>query len=174
MKEDLLLLIQKYQEGKSSAFADILLLLQKPMLQYCFRILRDSEDALDVFQDVMIRFHQKLQADSIPDSPLAFIYRMLYHACLDSLRKRKSRFMRDRSQIQLSVPLPEEELRLNQIYACLDLLDEDSRFILILAMDPDLSLKEIGAVLQIPEGTVKSRLFNARKRFRAILHERVG
>ena len=129
-----------------------------------------GDDAVDIVQTVFTLIHARLESYR---GPLWFpwAYRICVNAVTDELRRRRRRRevidgeVEARRPPETSPPSPEEEviarerlLRLNQD---LSGLPDQQRTVFVLARLEGLSYKEIADLMGIPEGTVKSRMWNA-------------
>jgi RNA polymerase sigma-70 factor (ECF subfamily) len=172
-------------EGDDRAFEILVRRYQRGLYNLAVRMVRDSELARDLTQDVFIRVHRSLGKYD-PTYPFSsWIYRVATNLCIDYIRKRKldtvsldapvalgddesvTRDVRDDSQN------PERDLETAQKAAllseALDKLPEGHRMVLLLRHQRDLSYEEIARVLEAPLGTVKARIHRAREAFRKIL-----
>lgn len=141
-------------------------------------ILRDAALAEDLAQQAFVRAYRALKRFDLEQPFYPWFYRILKNACLTALKRRKRH-----DALSLDVegaPTPavapadpstraeRRELRAT-IEGAMDRLTEPHREILHLAHFEALSYKEIAACLEIPIGTVMSRLFSARKALRKVL-----
>ncbi len=126
-------------------------------------------DAEDVLQDILVTAYENYAKLKNKDSFKAWLVGIARNKCLDYYRKRAKR-----AEISLDL-LPEWALTVGNrgltvrsaVGETIDRLGECDRQILHLYYFGELSLEEISALLGIPVGTVKSRLFKARRNFRA-------
>jgi RNA polymerase sigma-70 factor (ECF subfamily) len=172
-------------EGDERAFALIVRRYQGGIYNLALRMVRDSELARDLAQDVFIRVHRSLRKYD-PAYPFSsWIYRVATNLCIDHLRKRKietvsldapsasgaegspTRDVADESQD------PSRDFEASRRAALLEealaKLPESHRIVLLLRHQRDLSYEEIARVLDAPLGTVKARIHRAREAFRRIL-----
>jgi len=131
-------------------------------------VLRNPEDAEDVAQEAMLRAYRRFARLRDPVRFRAWLVRISFRLALDHARSARRREQRE-TVWAVKVPRPsaedmaasrEFEKRLDQ---ALEALPKKSRLVLLLASMDGCSLSEVADVLQIPVGTVKSRLHAARK-----------
>ncbi len=160
---------------------------QRRVYLLCLRMLRNSEDADIATQDSFLKAYQVLRKSGAPriQSPEKWITRIAINTCLDRLRSRRWLFWKqrvepadERAVLQLtptSLPNPEEAARARdlarRISAALGRLTPRQRSVFVLRHDEDLSLEEIGEVLGLDLGTVKSHVARALKKLRDELED---
>lgn len=174
-------LIKKAAKGDPDAFETLMVQYQTPVYNLCYRILGNPDDAADMTQETFLKAWKYLEGFHMESSLSTWLYRLANNACLDFLRSKKRRptisLVTEDEEGEQTVfdpvdpsPLPDEVLiqkEENQILQeALQSLDEQQRAILTLRVVNDLSYEDISQVLQIKEGTVKSRLARARENLR--------
>jgi RNA polymerase sigma-70 factor (ECF subfamily) len=172
-------------EGDERAFALIVRRYQRGIYNLALRMVKDSELARDLAQDVFVRVHLALRKYD-PAYPFSsWIYRVATNLCIDQLRRRKL------ETVSLDAPaapgtkysptrdVPDESQdpardfeaarRAALLEEALGKLPESHRMVLLLRHQRDLSYEEIARILDAPLGTVKARIHRAREAFRRIL-----
>ena len=141
-----------------------------------FRLLGNPEQARDACQEAAAR---ALSAAERYDSKRPFypwFYRILKNHCLDRLRERKRTALVGSDEGPSHAASAEAELigseRERAVSWAIAELGEGHREVIELRHFQDLSYEEMAALLEVPEGTVMSRLYRARKRMRELLAER--
>ena len=134
-------------------------------------VLRNAADAEDVAQEALLRAYQKL--DRLQDAARfrAWLVRIAFCLALDRWRSARRRERREtewaRPHVPPLAPTAEEVVASNAFRArlerALDELPERFRLVLVLAAIDGYTLEEAAQMLKVPVGTVKSRLFFARK-----------
>jgi RNA polymerase sigma-70 factor (ECF subfamily) len=120
-----------------------------------------STDADDVLQEVLVLAFRKLGWLQAPELFRPWLFRIASRAAFRHLKRQRRQFAReDDCAILNDVPAPETPPpnELQQYLALIDTISPASRAVLVLHFEEDLSLPEVAAVLEIPLGTVKSRL----------------
>ena len=166
--------------GSESAFAAIVERYQDRLFRLLGRYCRDPVECEDLAQDVFLKVFRKLHTFQHESQFFTWLYRIAVNAATDHLSRASHRRLRlvgddavldaggDRDEQNPAAPLMTAELAA-VTRAIVDSLPEKFRTILILREFEDLSYTEIAEVLQIHLGTVESRLFRARQRFKDAL-----
>ncbi len=157
-------LVIRSQQGENDAFTALVRNWQQRYYLYALNRLKDKEAAKDVTQDCLLSISRNLGSLSDPAAYPKWSFRILERRCIDWLRKT----IRERELIQQQETLPEVEvndgnearLTVNQLLARMD-----SRLATILRLYylESMTVNEIAEISEVPAGTVKSRLFYARK-----------
>ena len=177
-------LIERCQAGDVAAFEPLVEKYRQRVWRIAYQIVRDREEAWDVSQEAFIRAYQSLAAFRGQSAFYTWLFRIVVNLATDRIRQRAARgraFGTERvseSEWEGALPDdvtagPEEEAarreRRQRIARALDALPSNFRAIIMLSDVEGLSYREIAEVLNVPIGTVMSRLHNARKRFRVLL-----
>ncbi len=125
-------------------------------------VLRDPAEAEDVAQEVFLMAYRKLDQLRDPGQFRAWVARMSWRQALNRKRGWRRRLARDFrwSAARPAAAAPEETLTLQHE---VERMPEHLREVLVLAAIEGLEAREVSAILEIPEGTVRSRLHAARK-----------
>ena len=160
------LLVLSWQRGNRQAAADALIeLFQRPLLYYIRRLVRSEDDAWDALQETFMAVLKSLPTIREGRALPAFVYRTARNAALGQQRRR-----REEPLVEDVVEPAEEgsdlELAMEEaaeVHRGLELLPLPQRETLTLFFLEDLSIAQIAEVTGVPEGTVKSRLFHAKR-----------
>ena len=135
-----------------------------------FSVLRQREDAEDVAQDALTKAHQSWRQLRDRAKLRRWIVRMAWRMAID---RRKADGRRARREEAAAPPIAlnctEAEERARQLWEAIDALPEHLRMVVVLAGIQGHDMREVSLLLGIPEGTVKSRLFEARRRMKEFL-----
>lgn len=123
-------------------------------------ILKRDEDCADAMQDTVLIAYRSIRQLRQPAYFKTWLIRILINQCNQILRKRKKVFPFDDIR---GLSAQSKEMEWIELKAAIDQLEESLRLVIILHYIEDLSVKEIAKLLELPEGTVKSRLHRARK-----------
>jgi RNA polymerase sigma-70 factor (ECF subfamily) len=177
-------LITAILAGSEAAFAQLVDRYKDRVFRLLGRYCRDSVECEDLAQDVFLKVFRKLHTFQHESAFFTWLYRIAVNAATDHLSRashRRLRLVDDEATLDAhgpgrdhddsqnpAAPLMTAELAAvtRQIVAT---LPEKFRTILVLREFEDLSYNEIADVLQIQLGTVESRLFRARQRFKEAL-----
>lgn len=169
-------LIAAVLDGSEAAFGALVDRYQDRVFRLLGRYCRDAVEREDLAQEVFLKVFRKLHTFKQDSQFFTWVYRIAVNAATDHLSRASTRRLRlvedaevfhrvDEDRENPTAPLEAEELA--QITrAVIDQLPEKFRTILVLREFEGLSYTEIAAVLDCQLGTVESRLFRARKRFK--------
>jgi RNA polymerase sigma-70 factor (ECF subfamily) len=177
--EQLMLLVQEADDH--GAFERLISRHQKKLFGYLWRFTGDRQATEDLFQETCMRIYQARASFNHEYSFSSWVYRIATNACLD-MRKKKSHAMEKATDDEIinrhavTHDRPDaalfEETKSRKIQGLLGELPEKLRIVLLLKHYEDLSIKAIAAILDIPEGTVKSRLFKGIKQLTVLAEKR--
>ncbi len=172
-------LIEAVLEGSESAFAALVDRYKDRVFRLLGRYCRDPIECEDLAQEVFLKVFRKLHTFQHESQFFTWLYRIAVNAATDHLSRASSRRLRlvdDDAVLDAGSDddqRPEAPLMTAELAAItrqiVDTLPEKFRTILVLREFEDLSYTEIAKVLQIQLGTVESRLFRARARFKEAL-----
>ncbi|MGY8823596.1 MAG: RNA polymerase sigma factor [Candidatus Latescibacterota bacterium] len=171
-------------DGDVRAFGDLVRQYYNLAYSLAYKVLDDPSDAEEITQDAFVKIHQALDSFRGDASLKTWIMRIVMRLSLNRRRDRSRSAWRRLGlhrgeEIELSAPAaqtPEaqyisSEMR-TQVRRLVDQLPDSLRQVLILNSFEDLSYDEIAQILDIPIGTVSSRLHSARKKLLHQLKER--
>ncbi|GEN31665.1 RNA polymerase sigma-70 factor (ECF subfamily) [Cerasibacillus quisquiliarum] len=173
--------IKKVKKGDQSAFEDIVVLFQSKIYQHCYRMLGNAHEAEDVAQEAFIRAYVNIHSYDDSRKFSTWLYRIATNLSIDRLRKRKPDYFLDAeikgtdgldmySQLATDARLPEEEVQgmelEKMIYQEIANLPPIYRSIITLRYLEEFSLKEISEIMDLPLGTVKTRIHRGREALR--------
>ena len=172
-------IIEKVLGGDANAFEELVLKYEKTVYNLALRMVGDRDDASDMTQEAFIKAYGSLSSFRGDSKFSVWIYRITTNVCLDFLRS-KSRKQQvsltvsddDDEDAQLDIPDPSSDLEqqlmqkmsMQSVEEGLKTLPDKQRQILVMRELGGMSYAEIGKALSLEEGTVKSRIFRARKR----------
>jgi RNA polymerase sigma-70 factor, ECF subfamily len=183
-------LVRRFKEGDRDAFAEIVRRYQDRVFTMCVRWMGDHQIAEEVAQDVFLALFRSLSGFRGDAQLSTWVYRVVINHC------KNRRLYRRRRHVDQHEPLegePQDEAPTRQIAdggpgtdaplnaaqagamleGALEVLDEEQRQIIVLREMQDLSYEEIADILDLPKGTVKSRLHRARTELAAVLARRI-
>jgi RNA polymerase sigma-70 factor, ECF subfamily len=162
----------RLQQGDTTAAEKLVEAFQQPLLFYLRRMLQSEDDAWDCAQETWISALRGLRRLRKPEAIAAYIYRIGRNHAWAKLRRRKITVSLENGAAIAADCSEEIAFSSTDAAAIRDALDRLSpahRDILTLFFIDDLSVQEIADVLEIPRGTVKSRLFHSKRALRGIL-----
>lgn len=177
-------ILARARRGDLAAFEELVRRNEKRVYAVALRSSGSPEDAADITQEVFLRAWRSIE-DFRGDSGFStWLFRITTNLCVDFARHRQAQPQTQpltgeddaERPIPDTAPTPEEHLENSELgrelAAALDEISEEHRRIVLLRDVSGLSYTEIAEVLEISEGTVKSRLSRARIALRTILQKR--
>ena len=176
-------IIEQIKRGDADAFGELVTRHQKLVYNLALKMLGNPEDAEDAAQEAFIKAYRSIGSFRGESKFSVWLYKLTNNVCLDMLRKRREATVSlsvedesgEDSEIEISDgrfspdEVDEKKEMREALHKALGELDEDFRSVLVLREVNGLSYDEIGRALNLDVGTVKSRIFRARKKLCAIL-----
>lgn len=165
------LLVVRCQQGDREAFELIVELWQRPMLMFALRYLDQEIDTWDAVQETWISAIKGLDRLQNPSLFVSWLFRILTNKCIDHVRKEHSEASKlKRANISLeSSDISSESDSLAQ---AIHRLSDEHKILVLLRFAQGLQIGHIASMLNLPEGTVKSRLHRALARLRQVLGDK--
>ena len=183
-REQELRTVQKVLKGDTNAFEQFVTEYEKIVYNIALRMTGNSEDAADMTQEAFIKAFNSLQSFRGDSKFSVWLYRIATNVCLDFLRSRNrkptvSLSVEDNEGDDVELDIADESqspevllergITRDSVRRGLDSLTPEYRQILLLREIQGLSYEEIAQSLNLEVGTVKSRIFRARKKLCAFL-----
>ena len=177
--------IKQVLKGDQNAYADIVNLYQHKLYQICYRMLGNKQEAEDIAQEAFVRAYINLHSYDQKRKFSTWLYRIATNLCIDRIRKKKPDYYLDAevagtdgldmySQIAADEKLPEDvvaQMELQErIQYEISRLPDKYRSVIVLKYIEELSLQEISEILDMPLGTVKTRIHRGREALRKQLN----
>ena len=168
-------LLNRYRGGDVSAFSSLVLKYQKPVYNAAFRVLGNVDDATDTAQTVFLRVVERLESYDSQHRFFSWLYRIAINEAIDFLRRtsREDQFDEDHEYAAPEATNPEHRYAAKELSVCVQAalmrLKTNERIVITLRHFNDCSYSEIAEILTLDEKTVKSRLFEARRRLGGLL-----
>ena len=164
------LLVRRAANGDQSAFTELVRRHERRVFAVAMRILGREEDALDATQDALLTVYRKVGQFRGDSAFATWLHRITINACYDILRKKARQPTlhvagEDDREREQGPPVQDHAAEVAggiDAARALREVPEDFRAVLILADVHDLPYEEIAAILEIPVGTVKSRVHRGR------------
>lgn len=187
MKDNELWLIEQSRKGNVDAFEELIRDYKKSAYNIALRVLRNKEDAEDISQEALIKVFKNIQFFNMQSTFKVWMYRIVVNTCLDFKRKKTVdtfsidekidldngdevfRQIEDKSNDPDS--LVDKNYDSQMVNEAVNNLEDDFKTIIILRDIQGFSYSEISEVLSCNIGTVKSRLFRARKSLKEIIEK---
>lgn len=170
------LLVIRCQEGDHHALDELVARWQRRLFDHARRLIQHQDAARDVVQEAWMAIVRGLGRLDDPARFRHWAYRIVTFKCTDWIRRqqRQRRLCEEVSREGHDEAAPpesdvDEDDEIERLRRALAALAADRRAILSFHYLEGLSVAEIAAILDIPEGTVKSRLYHARQRLKNVL-----
>ncbi|MEM9333662.1 MAG: sigma-70 family RNA polymerase sigma factor [Pseudomonadota bacterium] len=137
---------------------------------FMFRFVRDTAANEEAFNDIMLTVWRKASSYNGRSRVSTWIFGIAYRQCLKTLRQLKREPGGDDS-VEVAVDETRSLERQDLVERALEGLSVEHRLVIELSYFAGHSYQEIAAIADCPENTVKTRVFHARKRLKAIMNE---
>jgi RNA polymerase sigma-70 factor, ECF subfamily len=195
MATDDLTLVERARHGDQRAFKLLVERYQRKVYAVALGMVKDKEEARDVAQEAFVKVHKYLDNFKGDASFYTWLYRITVNICIDVLRRRGASRAEEHVELDETVDLDTTEAHIGalgsrlgtnpqrsvlrrelaeRITQAVQALPEAHREILLLRELEGMSYEDLARTLEIPKGTVMSRLFHARVKMQKILSEYVG
>ncbi len=166
------LLVMSAQNGNHKAFNVLVLTYQKPLLRFAYTLCNDSELANDAVQDCWIKTSKNLHRLKDPRAFKSWLYRMVKWRTTDLLRVRVNHntLIKNEPNAAEYIDSSVQSTDQSELMSAINRLPVLEKEIIRLFYLDEMKVAEIGIILDIPIGTVKSRLSRARKRIKQKLN----
>jgi len=177
-------LVKQVMAGDQAALGDLLQQTHKRLYNVCLRMVSNRDDAAELTQDAMLKIVEHVGDYNGKSQITTWMIRIAMNLCISHLRKQKLRRhpsldapmasdghddqasslryqLQDTGNPAPDVYVQDREL-IRRMYAALDELDEDFRAVIVLRDLGEMDYAQMADSLDVPVGTVKSRLFRAR------------
>lgn len=176
-------LIERITSGDKQAFKEFIERFQRLVSHIVFRMVDNTADREDVCQEIFIKAYKNLKNFKFQSQLSTWIGRIAFNTGVNYLRKLKTPLLDDINiedetiePVQLDYPgnaspenIIEQHDIANRIESAVNRLPANHRTIITLYHIDEMSYAQIGEIMELPEGTVKSYLFRARKSLKKIL-----
>lgn len=149
------------------------------LYRYCYRMLRDKEDAEDIVQEVFININAILTNKKNVELHNNYIYKMAYNQCVNKIKRDKLiKFISfegaGMENVQYKKDVYFEDEFSKELSGIMSLLKLEERSLLIFRAINDMDYKEISIIMGKPTATLRKQYERTRKKIRKILKEREG
>ncbi len=191
MATDDLTLVQRVKTGDQRAFKLLVERYQRKIYAVALGMVKDKEEAMDISQEAFVKVYKYLDHFKGDSSFYTWLYRITVNICIDALRKKQA-LRGEQVELEEAVKMDTTEANIGalgsrlgtnpqksalrkelaeKIQQALETVPEKHRAILLLREVEGMSYEDLSRTLQIPKGTVMSRLFHARTKVQKILSE---
>ena len=174
--------IEAILNGDANAFTVLVDRYKDLVFTLSLRMMKHTEEAEEAAQDTFIKAYKSLNKFKGDSKFSTWIYRVAYNTCLDRLKKNKRQQytveINEYTEHQVktldnALDQMEAKEREQSIQDCLGLLPSEDSFLLTLYYFEELSLDEIGKIVDLKPNNVKVKLFRSRKKLATILKKKL-
>jgi len=171
-------LIINAQEGDRNAFHQLVALHDEKVMILAYQLMKNKQDAEDLYQEAFIKAYQNIHSFRLESSFYTWLYRITVNTALNMKRKFSKMHIQEPLDTfdpiarlsESSGPNMSEEIK-KAIKSATDELPMKQRTVFLLKYLQNMKIKEIAAIMDIGEGTVKKYLFRAMEKMRIQLKE---
>ena len=167
-------LIKDCKSGDDDALRSLVSRYERPVYNAAYRMMGNADDAADVTQAAFLKVFEHLDRYDPKFKLFSWIYRITINESIDQLKRRgklqpldDKEVSRERGPEELAVA----SVLCNSVQAVLMELQQDYRAVIVLRHFTECSYGQMAEILQIPEKTVKSRLYSSRQLMKQKLSE---
>lgn len=162
-------LLEECKQGDRQALGSMVRRYERPLFNAAYRMLGNPDEAADVAQTTFLKAFENLHRFNPEFKFFSWIYRIAINESINQLNRRKRlEEWVDETESPNRGPddMADAGVLSSQVQSALLALSEDHRAVIVLRHFVECSYRQIGEILQVPEKTVKSRLFSARQLMR--------
>lgn len=172
------LLVLRCRRRQKGALEELIRMWERPLFYYIRRLVDDEQDAWQILQETWLKVLRGIKKLRQPRKLPSWLYRIARNTAISHLRSKYTR-QTHHGVLKQDTNLCDIEDKANnlafenaeQVHYGLGRISLHHREVLTLFFLQDLSIEEIAEVLEIPVGTVKSRLNYAKRALKAVLEE---
>jgi len=167
-------LVLRCKRGDRKALGELITEYERPIFNAAFRILGNPDDAADVTQIVFLKVFERIDQYNPKYKFFSWIYRIAINESINQKNRGRNEYALEEGRFAGS-GRPEDKVDADELSLVLQkalmTLQEDYRVVVTLRHFSEMSYRDISDVLQIPEKTVKSRLYSARQLLKTQLND---
>jgi len=169
--------IKRVQAGEIQEYAYIVQEYQKQLFVYCWRLLGSRQEAEDAVQDVLVKAFEKICMYRPSVSFSSWLYKMAYHHCLNSIRRRKLQrklslglFIKD-TAADSAAQVMDRQLFSEPLSKALEQLTVEERNVLVLRIFEEKPFAEIGEIMNKSPEAVKKKYGRTKSKLRKLMDQ---
>ncbi len=161
-------IVKRAIEGDEQAFLSVMLAQKTDLYRTAFSFLKNEHDAIEAVQEVTFRAYKKIKTLKEPAYVKTWLIRIMINYCQDELKKKKRFVSQEGPQQDIAI----YDSNLLIVEEALAKLSTEQQQLVHMKYFLDLNNKELAAIHNVPEGTIKSRLHSAISKLRLFLNEK--
>lgn len=166
-------IITRIKKGDQEAFAELIEEYKLPIYKTAKAILKDEDDVCDAIQDTCLSIYKNINNLKNEKYFKTWVIRITINKCYDIIAKYKlndEKIVKIQSNVsEIQSDFDNNIIAKTDLQKAMNLLEEDLKLVTVLYYYNDMSISDISEVINIPKGTVKSRIFRAREKLHQIL-----
>jgi RNA polymerase sigma-70 factor, ECF subfamily len=165
-------LVKDCKLGNRQAMSKLVSKYQKPVFNAAYRILGNSDDAADITQTVFLKVFEHIDDYNPKFKFFSWVYRITINESLNQVKKQRQQEPLAGSEVstwQSPAQSLESKTLYDRVQMALMSLNIEYRTVVIMKHLSGFSYQQISEILQLPEKTVKSRLYTARQSMKKML-----
>lgn len=168
-------IITQIKKGDQQAFEELIEEYKLPIYKTAKAILKDEDDVCDAIQDTCLSIYRNINSVKNEKYFKTWVIRITINKCYDIIAKHKLnnekiiKMQSDVSEIQPN--FDRNIIAKTDLERAMDLLEEDLKLVTVLYYYNDMSISDISEVINIPKGTVKTKIYRAREKLYQILNK---
>ena len=167
--------LEEAKNGNPEAFERLINTVKVKLYKTGMAILKNDDDVCDAIQETLISAYKNLRALQEEKYFTTWIVRIMINKCYDIIRKNKrSTEINQKAEINDDLTYYDRYSEESGLEKALNQIPPELKLVTVLYYYDELPIKEIAVIVNIPEGTVKSRLLRAREKLYEILKEEEG
>jgi RNA polymerase sigma-70 factor, ECF subfamily len=171
------LLVLRCRRKDPGAFEELIRYWENKLFYYIRRLVASEEEAWDVLQETWIKVFQGIGSLKNPGSLASWLYSIARHNAMDHWRGRFADVQTEEMDENAMAEIPDDKTpdfdNAERVHRGLDRISLAHREVLTLFFLEDFSIEEIASILNVAQGTVKSRLHHAKRALRLVLEKEV-
>ncbi len=173
------ILIEAVKKGDCDAFGPIIERYKMALYKVMYRMVLNRDDAEDLVEEAFIKAYRSINKFQTDRPFFSWLRRIGVNNAINFLKRERKGNIAPLEYVEKTLPngrndpvrMTREKMIRERINAALTRLPQEARIILSLKVEEDLSYEEIGNILNIPKGTVMSRLARARQKLKRIFED---
>ncbi len=154
---------------KNGAFAEIYERYSKRLYAYCRKMLQNSEETNDIFQEVFTKFYHSMQSQTLYGNIMHFLLKIARNLCLNSIRDNRKDVEFDEFMTPY-IGHEQEDFEMKQLLnIAIDTLKGDYKEVFVLRMYEGLNYEEISEIIGENYASVRSKCWRAKEKVKIII-----
>lgn len=159
-------MVRAAKNGDNKSFSCLIKLYENDLYRIAKAIVKSDDDVLDCIQDTILRAYKGIKYLAHEEYFKTWLTKILINCCNNYISQKKNKCSYIENSDDANTSINDDSIQVDE---ALQKLEKDMKLPIILYYFEDMSISDIGESLNLPEGTVKSRLFRARKKLKELL-----